>query len=213
MPCPAHNKALHFIIAVGGGIATFVVAYFQSESTTEIKKAQIESAERISAAERDSAEKRFRAEQQVKILEIFGEKFFSDDAKEKELAVKMLAAVDSGLASSLAGIIAKDTKESEQVRTAARVISQRITKGITFPVVGSFKELSEAIAYAKKLEDREFSYQPEIYLSENNYYGVTLGGYLSLEEAIKRTEYARTEGIARDAYPYRSTNWGDNLFK
>lgn len=86
------------VIAIVGGIATFVVAYFQTQSTTEIKKSQIESAERISAAERDSAEKKFRAEQQVKILEIFGERFFSDNAKEKELAVKMLAAVDPRLA-------------------------------------------------------------------------------------------------------------------
>ncbi len=107
----------------------------------------------------------------------------------------------------------KDTKESVQVRTAARVITQKITKGTVFPVVGSFMELGEAISFANKLEDRGFSYKPEIYLSENNYYGVTLGGYLSLEEAIKRTEYARTKGIAKDAYTYSSINWGDNLFK
>ena len=97
----------------------------------------------------------------------------------------MLAAVDSRLASSLAGTIAKDTKETEPVRTAARVITQKITKGTTFPVVGSFIELSEAITFARKLENLGRVYKPEIFLTENNYYGVTLGGYLTLEEAVK----------------------------
>lgn len=93
------------------------------------------------------------------------------------------------------------------------MITQRLTKGTVFPVVGSFLELGEAIAFAKTIEDRKISYKPEVYLSENNYYGVTLGGYLSLEEAIKRSEYARTKRIAKDAYTYSSINWGDNLFK
>ncbi len=79
-----------------------------------------------------------------------------------------------------------------------------------FAVVGSFRQLEEAEAFARRLTDQ--GYQPEIYKAENYYYAVTLGGYLELKEAKRLVELAKKEGIAHDAYVWRSTQWGTNLF-
>lgn len=80
-----------------------------------------------------------------------------------------------------------------------------------FPVVGSFQKLPDAIAFAKRIKNR-VRYRPGVYLTENGFYGVTLGGYLSPAEAKKRVHYARKNGIAKDAYIFRSTFWGENLY-
>ena len=42
-------------------------------------------------------------------------------------------------------------------------------------------------------------------------YAIIFDGYLSKEEADKRTEYARKAGIAKDAYPWSSNIWGINI--
>jgi len=44
------------------------------------------------------------------------------------------------------------------------------------PQMGSFRQLSEAILFAKKLENNGIEFKPEIYLAENDYYAVSLGG-------------------------------------
>lgn len=82
-----------------------------------------------------------------------------------------------------------------------------------FAVIGSFKTLVDATHFAEKLTNANYKYRPEIYLAENYYYGVTLGGYLGYDEAIDRVVYARSKGIAKDAYVWKSKRWGKDLFK
>jgi len=99
-------------------------------------------------------------------------------------------------------------------REGQKIIQEKLPKGYSFAVVGSYKEFNEAIQLAKKLQLSQKGYTPEIYLSENNYYAVSLGGYLSYKEALNRVEYAKKEGIiAQDAYIRSSRNWGENLLK
>ena len=51
------------------------------------------------------------------------------------------------------------------------------------------------------------------HISENDIYGVSLGGYLSYNEALNRTDYAKNNDIAPDAYVWTSRVWGVNLFR
>lgn len=86
-------------------------------------------------------------------------------------------------------------------------------QALSFAVVGSFRQISEARLFAKKLESNGIKFKPEIYLAENDYYAVSLGGYLSKSEASRRVRYARDTGIAHDAYVWTSILWGRNLYQ
>ncbi|MEK6325547.1 MAG: SPOR domain-containing protein [Acidobacteriota bacterium] len=84
--------------------------------------------------------------------------------------------------------------------------------GNAFPVVGSFTDRNEALGFARKSKLRFTPYALEMYLAENDYYAVTLGGYMNQAEASKRVRFAKDKG-AKDAYVWVSDNWGDNLLK
>lgn len=83
----------------------------------------------------------------------------------------------------------------------------------TFPVVASLPTLDAAVAKAQELKNMGLPYETEVYLADNNYYAVTLGGYLTQEEAASRVNYAKNNGIAKDAYVWESTLWGENLLR
>jgi hypothetical protein len=102
--------------------------------------------------------------------------------------------------------------ELEAKRTLKGKEEPETQSGYSFAVVGSYENLNDANDFAKRLRDSKPMYQPEIYLAENKIYGVTLGGYLSYEEARGRAEFAREKGIAKDAYVWQSRQWGENLF-
>lgn len=80
-----------------------------------------------------------------------------------------------------------------------------------FAVVGSFRHETDARQFAEDLLRKR--YRPEIYLSENAYFAVTLGGYLDREQARRLVEMARAEGIGREAYVWRSDHWGENRLR
>jgi hypothetical protein len=79
-----------------------------------------------------------------------------------------------------------------------------------FAVVGSFREQALAEQLAQRLSTQ--GHRPEIYLAENAYYAVVLGGYLDLKQAKQLSELARKQGFD-DAYIWRSERWGKNLFR
>lgn len=82
-----------------------------------------------------------------------------------------------------------------------------------FTVVASYRSFEDARSFALKLDSAEYDFQPHIYLAENDYYGVTLGGYLDYREAVRRMRFAKSHGIAADAYVWQSVLWGDNLLE
>jgi DNA repair exonuclease SbcCD ATPase subunit len=81
-----------------------------------------------------------------------------------------------------------------------------------FAVVASFPNLELALAYARSLQARNLSFPVEVYRRSPNRFQVTLGGYLTYEEAEKRVSYAKEQRIASDAYVRQAKGWGDNLF-
>ncbi len=104
-------------------------------------------------------------------------------------------------------------QETAKTPTPKRsILSALRRKGLSFAVVGSFKRLEEARQFARTLQKRKLRYEPEIYYAENDYYAVTLGGYLREPQAKIRVLYARKRGIATDAYVWKSARWGKNLF-
>lgn len=86
-------------------------------------------------------------------------------------------------------------------------------KDYYFPVVGSFRTIEEATHFAKRLLKERYKYKAEIYLAENDYYGVTLGGYLSYDDADDRVAYAKSKMKVKDAYVWKSQDWGENLLE
>ncbi|HEX9653390.1 MAG TPA: hypothetical protein VGA99_06745 [bacterium] len=191
-------------ITLVGITGTYFLSRQQIESSTISGRAQIESSENLA-----------RSDQQIKVLEIFSEKITSENVRERELAVRILQSVDPALAEKLAKAIAETESEDARVRELAQDIArQEAEKGFSFAVVGSFPTLEEASVFAKSISSQfTLRHQPEIYLAENNLYAVTLGGYLRFQEAASRVEYAKTQGIAKDAYVRSSHNWSANLLK
>jgi hypothetical protein len=160
-----------------------------------------------------SEETRSRSEQQIKILEIFSNRISSPNVDERQLAIRILSVLDGDLASKLATAVSANEKEDPSVRTLAReVAASQASKGYSFPVIASYSTLAPAIATAVRI-GKEYTtiYPTEVYRSENGYFAVTLGGYLSPDEASKRSEYARNQGIAGDAYVRTSKLWGQRL--
>lgn len=191
-----------------------VIAFVGSVGTYFLTKQQIQSSMISSQAQIESSANLARSDQQIKVLEIFSEKITSDDVRERELAVRILQSVDPALAEKLAKAIAETETEDVQVRKLAqRIAETEASRGYSFPVIGSFKTMDEALTFVKNIPSSSLLYPIEIYLSENNYYAVTLGGYLRQEEAQTRVRFAQQEEIAKDAFVKNTRNWGENLYK
>ena len=180
--------------------------------THQVTSLQSRSTEVLSQAQLQSEEKRTRSEQQLKILEIFSQRIISQDVRDRQVAIRILQALDGELATKLASAIAANEAEAPEVRTLARdVVTAQASKGYSFPVVASVTTLSEALSRAAALTGKTGEYSADVYSAENGYYAVTLGGYLTTEEAIQRRDFARKNGIAADAYVRTSRLWSERL--
>jgi uncharacterized membrane-anchored protein YhcB (DUF1043 family) len=80
-----------------------------------------------------------------------------------------------------------------------------------FAVVASFRSLERAKEHAKSLASSDRSYQVVVFRRAPLRYAVTLGGYLSYEEAANRVQHAKQLGIA-DAYVRLAKDWGQPVF-
>jgi hypothetical protein len=182
-------------------------------STQLITRAQLESSERIARANTRSEDSRARSEQQIKVLEIFSDQIKSENVSKRKVAVRLLGALDSELGEKLARAVLDSDPAPEVQQIAQAVVTAAGERGNSFAVVGSYRTLQEAQKAAASLSSKlpGLPYAPEIYLAENNYYALTLGGYLSSAEASRRVQSAKT-GIP-DAYVWVSDRWGANLLR
>jgi hypothetical protein len=75
-----------------------------------------------------------------------------------------------------------------------------------FPLVGSFQNKTRAVNFANTIiKAGKRKYPVRIYYAGNNWYTVSLGGFLDRQEAIERVNYAKKEKIADDAFIWNST--------
>jgi hypothetical protein len=133
--------------------------------------------------------------------------------REAQLATQLLQLVDPDIAAQLAKAVASDQAADPGVRQQAVRVAEQAQRGNAFPVVGSLSDLNSAIQFARRIRGVVPEYTVEIYRTENgDYHDVTLGGYLRLEEALKRGKIARDRKIAADAFVWQS-KWGENLLK
>ncbi len=189
------------VVALLGSGATFAITTYQTRTAKDIADAQRASAERIAVSDR-----------QLKALELFSRMIVSEKETEKEMAVRLLTAVDAELARQLTASIEANPTFSPNIKKEAQAVAKIVPRGYAFPVVGSFRTFQEAEKFAERIQ-KSVPYLPEIYLAENDYYAVSLGGYLERQEAAQRVRLAREKGIAGDAYVWNSTIWGNNLRK
>lgn len=78
---------------------------------------------------------------------------------------------------------------------------------INFPLIGSFQSKERAIVFAHNLmSSAKLNYPIEVYYAGNGWYTVSLGGYLEIEEARTRVNYAKEVNIASDAFVWSSSN-------
>lgn len=189
------------VIAMVGTAGTYFITAQQEKSALQAREAQLQSARELAEADRE-----------IKIIEMFSEKITSTEESERIMALRLLRAIDGELAGKLAEAVQEAEPTSSEVRRVAQEVkTYSASRGYSFPVVKSTKLFEAARTYAEKLKQRELQYQPEVYLSDNGYYAVCLGGYLSQEEALQRVEYAKRSGIAPDAYIRTSRSWSENL--
>lgn len=206
-PTPTPKKSLLEI-----GLMPLVVALLGSGATIAITMYQTQTARDLAAAQRASAERIAVSDRQLKALDLFSRMIVSDKEPEREMAVRLLTAVDAELAPQLTASIQASPSFSPKVREEARSVAERVPRGYAFAVVGSFRTFQEAERFAERIQG-SVPNAPEIYLAENNYYAVSLGGYLDRQEAAQRVRLAREKGVASDAYVWTSTVWGTNLRK
>lgn len=117
----------------------------------------------------------------------------------------------------LKGLNEKAVTQSEQTKQDLQEVStdlvNRQSQLSAFAVIASFPNLENALAYAKQIQATKPSFSVEVYRRSSNRIQVTLGGYLTPQEANMRVEYAKQQGIANDAYVRLAQDWGENLFK
>lgn len=93
--------------------------------------------------------------------------------------------------------------------------SVKEAEGTWFPVIASPYNDVDLQGKLEELGDFSVKYPIHVYKSADKrgvpVYAITLGGYLSKAEASKRVYYARSSGIASDAYAWSSNIWGSNI--
>jgi hypothetical protein len=191
------------VVALVGIIGTITITNQQAENAALLRKTELEKTQEIADADR-----------QIKILEIFSEKITSSDEKDRILAIRLLTALDGSLATKLATAVSESADKNSDIRRVAKEVSKQSELiGNSFPVVFSTKNYDVAVEFANKINDNSNTSKPEIYMSDNGYFAVTLGGYLSYSEAQKRSTLAVKMNLSKDAYIRTSTNWGENLLQ
>lgn len=93
--------------------------------------------------------------------------------------------------------------------------SVKSSEGTWFPVIASPYNDTDLLGKLEELKTNSVEYPIHVYKSADrlgmSVYAVTLGGYLSKADASERVTYARSSGIASDAYAWSSTIWGRNI--
>ena len=192
-----------FVIGLVGCLGTYFVTNQQLKSSNILSKTQLESTERMT-----------KSDQQIKIIEIFSEKITSKDVRDREIAVRILSALDPELAGKLIEAIAQTSNEDTIIRNVAKqIMAIESSKGYSYPIISSYPNLTEAINSANKLLQKKLPFEIHIYEASNGFYAICLGGRLSLQESKIRVEYAKANGISNDAYVRTTDKWKENLFK
>jgi hypothetical protein len=127
-------------VALVGVTGTYLVTAQQAESARRASEAQI-------AAAREAS----RAERQIKVLDIFGEKITSKVPSERILALNILRSVEP----DLGGKLAKAVGEAEQdpnVRAAAQTVFRALTPAKVYLHIWSNADRRDAAAIAERLE-------------------------------------------------------------
>jgi hypothetical protein len=191
-------------------VLPLVIAIVGVTSTYMITRSQLQSADKLAIANRESEERRAVADQHVKILEMFSDQIKSGEPAKRKMALRVLTALEPELAEKLAQAVA-DTDSDPDIREVANSVVRSVTpRGNTFVVIGSYSSFGEARDKLARLQAQSggLPFTPEIYLSENHLYALTLGGHLTFAEANRRLPSAKA--IAADAYLKSSDHWGDN---
>jgi hypothetical protein len=104
-------------------------------------------------------------------------------------------------------------KATDNLQALSADISSRTSQELAFAIIASYSSLEAALVHANQLRLQKLKFPVEVYARSTLRYLVTLGGYLTAEEANKRVEYAKQQGLAPDAYVRFAQDWGENLFK
>lgn len=84
-----------------------------------------------------------------------------------------------------------------------------------FPVISSPYNKTDLLGKLEELDRITAQYPVHVYKTADKrgapVYAITFGGYLSKADATKRVSYARSSGIASDAYPWSSNIWGEDI--
>jgi len=113
------------VIAVVGAVGTYLVTAQQQRSAEMRSEQQQRSAEIMSRTQMETTKELARADQQLKVLELFAEKITSTNSSERILALSILEAVDPQLASTLARSIAESESEESPVKLAAQNVARK----------------------------------------------------------------------------------------
>jgi DNA repair exonuclease SbcCD ATPase subunit len=215
------------------------IQYFKSDrdyELAEIKRQQTElETKHIEADKKNLLENISQAKDSLAQLQAQREQVSSTfrglQAKAKELESKATTLAVKGESSEvkqlvqdvnssieqLASLNNQAASQSEQTAQNLQALStdvaSRQAQTAAFAVIASYVKLEDALAHAKQLQAKGVNYPIEVYKRTPYRYAVTLGGYLTPEEAGKRVEYAKQQDIAQDAYVRFAQDWGENLFK
>jgi hypothetical protein len=101
-------------VAVVGALGTYLVTSQQQRSAEIRSMTQLETTRELA-----------RADQQLKVLELFAEKITSENSSERVLALSVLEAVDPQLAATLARSIAESESEGSPLKIAAQSVARK----------------------------------------------------------------------------------------
>jgi hypothetical protein len=176
-----------------------VVTIVGSISTYMITQQQLKSAELVSKTQLESTERTTRSDQQIKIIQIFSDKITSKDIREREIAVRILKALDTSLALKLISSIAETNSEDPSVKQVAQSLEEQLTdvdnSRSYFCVISSHATLEQAINRANTVKNDDLGYPIHVYLGRNNFYAICVGGSQSKTNAEKIKKILREKGL------------------
>jgi len=107
--------------------------------------------------------------------------------------------------------------QSEEATQNLQALSARLAEGSAplpaFAIIASYQTRQGAIDAGRELQTRKLEYPVEVYQRDPRRFALTLGGYLTPEEANKRVSYAKQQGLSKDAYVRSAKDWGSNLLQ
>jgi hypothetical protein len=95
------------VIALVGTAGTFIITKYQSENAEMLAREQMANAERVAMAQLESSRRSSKTEQEMKILEVFGDKLISENPLERQMALDYMLVLGGDMAERLAGVAAE----------------------------------------------------------------------------------------------------------